>query len=128
MTVATGELVDQIKAAIGAHGMWKQRLAQAIRTRSNEHDPATVQRDDRCDFGKWLQGALPRLSGEQAKDGQHIRDLHAKFHTEAANVLRLASSGQDAAATKALEGPYTAVSADLTKAMMDWQMHTGQHK
>ena len=45
---------DAIIAGIGAHGMWKQRLIDAIRTGESQWTPEIVCQDDQCDFGKWL--------------------------------------------------------------------------
>ena len=122
MVVATDEAIrQQIKTAIGAHGMWKQRLSMAVDKGRSDIDATTAERDDACDFGKWLRGVLPALPAAQAQHGQAVRDLHARFHAQAATVVKLATSGQGPAARTSLQGPYADTSAALTKAMMDWQ-------
>ena len=49
---AKNDLNTQIKSAIGAHGMWKVRLDQAIEKGSSEYTVAGVQVDNQCAFGK----------------------------------------------------------------------------
>ena len=115
------ELVKQITAAVGAHGLWKQRLTGAIKTHSKDLDATTVKKDDQCDFGKWLRVALPTMSGDMARSGQQVRDLHSRFHVQAADVVKLAGGGQSQAAQQAMDGPYSTASAELTKAMIDWK-------
>jgi hypothetical protein len=50
------DLKEQIKAAIGAHGLWKGRLTNAIDTGKSDWTVADVQSDYNCAFGKWLHG------------------------------------------------------------------------
>ena len=45
---------DEIDKAISAHGMWKQKLRNAIDTGECESTPAKVKMDNNCAFGKWL--------------------------------------------------------------------------
>jgi len=45
-------IAEEITKAIGAHGMWKQRLRQAIDTGKSEFTVERVRPDNLCDFGK----------------------------------------------------------------------------
>ena len=45
---------DAITKGIGAHGMWKQRILDAIKTGKSEWTPEIVCQDNQCEFGKWL--------------------------------------------------------------------------
>jgi hypothetical protein len=114
-------LSEEIDKAIGAHGMWKNRLNQAIQTGSSDYTVAGVKPDDLCAFGKWLHGLPPSVKGAQSwKD---IRALHAEFHAEAARVLDLALDGKKVEATSGLAtgSKFADISAKLTTAMMKWK-------
>src|SRR3569833_2619986 len=54
---------DAITAGIAAHGMWKQRLIDAINTGKSTWSPATVKLDNQCEFGKWLYSCSPQERG-----------------------------------------------------------------
>lgn len=112
---------EEIKKAIGAHGMWKTRLRSAVDTGMSEFTVEKVKADNNCDFGKWLHG-LPdneKKTGNWAK----IRDLHAKFHVEAAKILDSALTGKKDAAAKGLDvtSDFSKLSASLTTAMVNWE-------
>ena len=114
---------DEITKAVGAHGLWKSRLSQAINTGASEFDPAKVCRDDQCDFGKWIYGTT--LTADDKKNPLYatVKKLHATFHTIAADVLRLALGGTKDEAQKLMEvtGRYGQASTELTQAMMKWR-------
>ncbi len=114
-------LQEQIKAGIGAHGMWKGRLKTAIETKTSDFSSADVRADDRCEFGKWLNG----VSDARIKNSDSYRkckSLHTEFHRTAAKVLDLALAGNTDAAKQsmAISSDFVKVSASLTSAMMDW--------
>lgn len=111
---------DEIKKAVGAHGMWKARLRAAITNGTAVPTPAQAAVDNACDFGRWLY-ALPAAQTRDAHFAT-VKDLHARFHAEAANVLRLVDAGKSAEATKAIGNgsPFDQVSTKLTNTLMDW--------
>ena len=113
-------LQEEIKSAVGSHAIWKARLNSAIDTRSSQFAPATVRRDDQCEFGKWLEtaNAAVRASAEYSK----CKELHHRFHGEAAKVLDLALAGKKEAARQAVgaDGAFVKISSSLTMAMMEW--------
>lgn len=115
--------IQKISMAIGAHGLWKSRLREAIERGCSEHVVEEICCDDSCDFGRWLYA----LSGvEQAgTDWKKVRELHAEFHKETAVVLAMALAGRKAEAGTALgaESNYVQTSLLLTAAMMDWMNH-----
>ena len=113
--------IDEINKAIGAHGMWKQRLRQAIDTGQSEFSVERVRPDNLCDFGKWLH-ALPAKDSSSAH-WKSVQELHAKFHTEAARVLELAVKGQKQKAEAGLspDSGFAKISLELTSAMMKWK-------
>jgi len=115
-----GDIAAQIKAAIGVHGLWKNRIRQAINQGTSEWDPKFVAPCGNCDFGKWLDGFEGSQKGD---DYKVVYDLHSQFHTEAARVLEMALSGAktDAEAAIASGSDYANLTLNLTKAMMAWQ-------
>jgi hypothetical protein len=100
---------EEIAKAIGAHGLWKVRLRDAIAAGVSEMTPAQIEADNLCVFGEWLHGT--------------VDSLHAAFHREAARVLRLALTGSRIEASQALEigGTFAIASAALTRAMINWR-------
>lgn len=115
---------DEITTAIGAHGMWKQRLYNLINAGKSDVSPPAFQSDQVCAFGRWLQG--PSLDPNQ-KETEHYRRvvaLHAQFHQEAGRIVELIQAGRKSDAAKALElgGTYHSASSALTMAMMQWKM------
>ncbi len=114
-------LNEEIDKAIGAHGMWKQRLNQAIQSGNSEWTVSTVRVDDACAFGKWLHG-LPS-SVKITPRWKEVRELHADFHAEAGRVLGLALDGKkrEAAESLSMGSRFADLSAKLTSAMMKWK-------
>jgi len=113
--------VEEINKAIGAHGMWKQRLRQAVDTGKSDFTVERVRPDNLCDFGKWLY-SLP--AGDQTSaHWKTVRELHDKFHAEAAHILGLAVGGHKQEAEKGLDtgSNFTKISSELTGAMMKWK-------
>jgi hypothetical protein len=115
------ETKEQITKGIGAHGMWKQRLVDAINTGVSEWTPAIVKQDNQCEFGKWLYSCS--AAEKQSPHYEKIRELHAQFHKEAAQILDLALTGkkQDAEARIAANSDYRNLSGNLTREMMAWK-------
>jgi hypothetical protein len=112
---------DAIVKGIGAHGLWKQRLLDAIKHGKSEWTPEIVCQDNQCEFGKWLYSC-----SSQEKASPHyskIKTLHASFHKCASTVLKLALTGKKAEAEMAVAdtSEYKSISAALTKEMMGWK-------
>ena len=119
-------LKNEISAAIGAHGLWKVRLKDAIVKGSSEFQPSVVGRDDQCAFGKWLHG----VSDQQVKSSPGYKkcvDLHREFHAQAAKVLDLALAHKQKEAEGAISASshFARVSAELTSAMLEWNQKAG---
>lgn len=112
---------DEIMNAVGADGAWKMRLKLAIDTGKSEFEVSAVQQDSQCPFGKWLYSCAPAI--KSSADYEKVRQLHAKFHKEAANVLLQALSKNKAEADKSLApgGSFTKASSELTSALMAWK-------
>lgn len=113
---------EEIKKAIGAHGLWKGRLTSAIETGSSEFTPDRIRHDNECDFGRWLYGATIPPATKHTPEYESCRRLHAEFHQEAANVLKLAVTGHKDKAREAMSprSKFAEVSSHLTSEMMKW--------
>lgn len=113
--------VKEINDAIGAHGAWKLRLRTAISMGKSDVEPATVRCDDRCAFGRWING--PTIDGHtrSGKPYQVIHRLHAEFHQAAATVLESALAGRKEHATQILEGEFRERSEKLVRALTKWK-------
>lgn len=112
-------LQQQLRAALTAHELWRSHLVQAAISGRSGLTVATARREDGCDFGRWLQriGELPEVPQVDA-----VRDLHRRFHEEAAAVLEVALAGRRGEATRAL-GPgssFDEASQRLTAALQAW--------
>ncbi|MBI3795122.1 MAG: CZB domain-containing protein [Nitrospinae bacterium] len=112
---------EEIQKAIGAHGVWKMRLASAIQTGKVDAEVDTIRVDNKCAFGQWLYG--PGVPPAE-KTGDHfkkVRDLRAEFHKTAARVAELAIAGKKDDAKRLMDtGAYKEISTNLTAAMMNW--------
>jgi hypothetical protein len=117
-------LPQQIKTAIGNHGIWKSRLNSAIEKESSEFSAATVRCDDQCEFGKWLKTVDPSM--KISSSYRKCSELHSRFHGAAANVLDLVAAGKKEAARQSVAagGEFAKTSSSLTVAMMDWARET----
>lgn len=116
---------DDIDRALAAHGMWKVRLRTAIHQGKLDTSPADLRRDDRCDFGRWLQGGqVPDVARRSSHFALVVR-MHAEFHKAAAAVAELALAGSKDAATRMLNsGEYARASEALVSAMQAWRNAT----
>lgn len=116
---------EEIKKAIGAHGMWKTRLKGAIDHGKIEVPVATIRVDNQCEFGKWLYGATIGANVKSSERYKKIKGLHAEFHATAAKVAEHALAGQRNEAEKLMMSEFDSASIKLTKEMMEWQKEVG---
>lgn len=112
----------EINKAIGAHGVWKVRLRDAIQKGISDHTPETVGADSACDFGKWLY-AIPH--GERHPEfWERVHKVHAVFHKEAGKILKLALDGkrdEALALVSDLKGEFMQSSIEMTKVLSEWE-------
>lgn len=114
-------LSEQIKDAIGSHGMWTLRLKTAIKVGKSDLDPKDVRCDDGCDFGRWLHSDEIDESTRSGSPYKVIRRLHSEFHECAADVLELATDGRAPEATVLLEGAFSNQSQKLVRGLRKWK-------
>lgn len=97
---------------ISAHVMWKQRLTAFLDGKSQEQlDPEVIKLDDRCPLGKWIYGEGKPM--ETLPGFEEVRELHAKFHQNAAQVVVLHQADNTAEAKTLLNGDYSRLSEKL---------------
>jgi len=110
----------RIAQSVTSHSEWKKRLIKAIDSGESEFTPESVCKDDNCEFGKWLYSCSAEDKSSEHYD--KVKDLHAEFHKEAAEVLSLALANNKDAARKAIStgSNYLSVSSKLTRQMMVW--------
>lgn len=98
-------------AAIQAHVQWKQRLLRYIEGNSDEElDPEVVGSDCRCALGQWIYGYGEFRYGNVEKF-QALKEVHADFHCQAAEVLKAVQGGDAEGALFLLErGDYPRIS------------------
>lgn len=115
----------EIDKAVGAHGMWKKRLAQCIETGEIDTPIATIRMDNQCGFGKWLYGNSLSAQDKLSDRYKTVVALHSSFHKSAAQVAELAQAGkqQEAKSMLAHGGEYAQISIQLTQAMKEWKKH-----
>jgi Chemoreceptor zinc-binding domain len=115
--------IQEIDKAIGAHGIWKTRLKQAIATGKLDVKPAEIKLKDHCPFGKWLHGSS--LTDQDKTSQYYLKtvELHARFHLVAAKVAELAIAGKKVEAEKLLAsgGEFLTISGNLTETLMNWK-------
>lgn len=119
--MANENLINQINNAIGAHGSWKIKLRTAVNKGNSEHSVEDVRCDDKCAFGKWLHGT--DIDGPTRAGAPYnvIKRLHAEFHLCAADVLKMATTGNTPGATALLDGDFAARSEKLVRGLRKWK-------
>jgi len=114
-------LINQINNAIGAHGSWKIKLRTAVNKGKSEHSVEDVRCDDKCAFGKWIHGK--EIDGPTRNGAPYnvIKRLHAEFHISAADVLKMATTGNPTGAAELLDGDFAARSEKLVRGLRKWK-------
>jgi methyl-accepting chemotaxis protein len=108
---------SHIEKAIAAHGQWKLKFREFMAGKI-DLDPATVQQNNRCEFGKWLETEGIKELGQHFPE---LNDLHGSFHKTAAAVVRVMKSGDRRTAEQSLSlhGEFTRVSGTLIHKLME---------
>ena len=88
--------------AIDFQRRWKLRLGAYVRGEARARQPwRDIARDDQCELGRWLHEAA-QLDPRHEPLLEQLREQHARLHHAAAEVIRLADSGQRETALQAL--------------------------
>lgn len=111
---------------INAHVMWKKRLSDYAKGDHHEHlNPDIICQDNQCDFGRWLYST----EGKRWQNDplyQDVRALHAEFHRQAANIVKLIDENHVAEACELLRGEYSKHSEQLKHRTLKLYSHTTQ--
>lgn len=114
---------EVLKAATGAHGIFKAQLFEAIEKGNlSEFASAKPGRDDLCTFGKWLHNGVPPA----LRTSPHypiVLSLHAAFHKAVAKAVVLAERGKKTEAVESVQQAAT----PLTLELMAWARETESH-
>ena len=117
----TRDLTQDLDQALQAHGAWKQRLRAAAVHKEVDLPANSICRDDCCRFGRWLY-SLPAEKRE-SPEARTVQRLHAQFHRAAGAVANMIEDGMfDQALSSLATGGYPQVSAELTRAVVDWKV------
>jgi hypothetical protein len=114
------ELATRLEAAVAGHSIWKKRLYDSLKGTGERLDPASLEKDNLCELGKWLYAnPQPATHAHYHK----VRDLHAAFHKEAAAVLRKGLAGKQQQALKDLDpgSQYARLSGSLVMELSAWK-------
>jgi len=114
------ELIDAIRTAIGAHGVWKLRLKTALNTGKTDLQPDVLCRDDQCEFGRWLYGPTIPAEVRSGPCYEDVRKKHADFHKTLSDIVGEHLKGNSEASKKLLEGAFEEKSKILTHKMQSW--------
>jgi hypothetical protein len=110
---------QEIILAIGAHIWWRNEFERAISDGWYSLNADLAKRDNHSGLGLWLA----KLSTAE-QDSEHCRVVHSRyadFHEAAAEVARMAASGNIyLAETSIRNGLYAQASIALTLALRDW--------
>lgn len=98
-------------SAIEAHVRWKVRLEAYIAGTSEETlDAEAISRDDQCMLGKWIYGEGGQEHGDNPRFDA-MKEIHAKFHRCAGDVVRTVDAGDPVKAKDLLcKGDYASYS------------------
>lgn len=112
----------EINKAIGAHGVWKVRLREAIESGVSDYVPETVAADSACEFGKWMYN-IPAAE-RPVEFWEKVQKVHAQFHQEAGKILKLALEGKRDQALEMmndLRGEFVTTSIEMTTILSEWK-------
>jgi len=113
----------EITNAMYAHQNWRIKLELAIEQSEIDVPVEFIRSDLHCKFGKWLfDGSIPAEIVE-SEIYKKVRELHARFHEEAAKVAAVAVSGNQKNAIKLLgsDGEYDRTSRQLMELLGKWK-------
>lgn len=103
---------DFLDKAFSTHANVKNKLRNAILGKE-ELDASSVRRDDVCAVGQWIYGD----GGKKHRDNplfKTFKAVHAEFHQEAYNAMRLSEQGDRDKAIEAIEhGAFQKKSAEI---------------
>ena len=111
----------ELDNAILAHHVWKDRLKQAISSKT-PLDAVAMARDDCCEIGQWLHGELG-LRYRHLPQFSTLLARHRLFHVEAGRVAEAINAQNYVDATHMMHGgtPFASASLAVGLALKDMQ-------
>ncbi|HOW27194.1 MAG TPA: CZB domain-containing protein [Elusimicrobiota bacterium] len=104
-----------IDEAMQAHVNWKMRLRDYCKADRKENlDSNLVNKDNRCDLGKWIHGEAKEKFGS-SPDFQKLIEIHAEFHRYAAEIVNLVNSNKITEALAILDNPQSPFRSKTTE-------------
>lgn len=110
--------------AIASHLAWTHAFTDAIEKSEVTEAIRLCGYDDMCKFGKWLYSLEDEIKLTPAY--RKTKDLHYRFHVEAAQVANLMVATRFDQAKHALHGDFAETSDKLVQAIRDWEAVGGQ--
>lgn len=106
--------------AIKAHSSWKGKIAAYLERPDQSIDATSLELDNQCALGKWIHGDGKVAFGADATF-KNLKLEHAKFHREAAALVKRANGGEKVAAEATLGGDsaYSKQSARVVGLIVD---------
>ena len=100
-----------------AHANVKNRLKKII-AGEEQAEPESVRADNKCIVGEWIYG--PGVSCKDIQEYTDLKDIHAQFHEEAYNALRLNMQGKSSEASEYVDsGPFEEQSKKIKIALFN---------
>lgn len=106
-------LKDECEKAIASHAAWKVKFKRFVAGELTL-DASVVERNDACDFGKWLAAEGRRVL--PSSSFQELEAAHVAFHRTAGEIVRCKHAGEHGKVDAALApgGSFTQAGAQLT--------------
>jgi hypothetical protein len=105
--------------AIAAHLQWVQLFTAAAETGTLTESLDRSGYDDLCGFGMWLYSQDDAI--KLTVDFRRVKDLHYRFHVEAALIASQLKAGHFERARQMLGGDFAEISSRLIHALRAWQ-------
>lgn len=110
---------QEIVLAIGGHIWWKSEFEKNVRDGWHFFNPDLAERSYETDLGLWLAELAP--DGPDWEHFEQVQSLYHEFHEAAAEVVRMAMSGDiDTAEASICTGLYAQKANALTLALKNW--------
>ena len=99
--------------ALSSHAIFKDNLRKSI-LGLDSLDASSLRHDDICAVGQWIYGEGGGRKHRNNALFAHFKTVHAQFHQEAYNAMRISSAGDKEKALDAIEhGAFQTKSAEI---------------
>lgn len=91
--MSSSQTLNAFDHAIAQHSRWKRKFREQLATGSAL--PTEISADDSCALGRWIYGEGKKYSA--LLDYRNLKQAHAQFHLDAAELIRRAQAGEPVA-------------------------------